>query len=208
MAGAAHDIRSPLTAVRGFATTMLSRWPSLSDEDREAMLRAIAMDAGRMNAVLRELVDAARATAGRLELSLQRVDLSEILGKAVEAVSRRPEFPAVEWDADAPPILADPVRVQGAVEAMLESVAWWGEEGPITLQVRARGDAVEVDAFRAHTQLSSGESEALLAPRAAGSGRGSKLGLFVARAVAEAHGGTLTAAVEGGIAFRLRLPAT
>src|SRR5947207_15511108 len=52
VAGAAHDIRSPLTAVRGFATTLLSKWSGMRDEDREAMLGAIAADAGRMNSVL------------------------------------------------------------------------------------------------------------------------------------------------------------
>jgi TrmH family RNA methyltransferase len=207
VAGAAHDIRSPLTAVRGFATTLLSRWPGMRDEDREAMLRAIAADAGRMNAVLRELVDAARAATGGLELSRERMEPSEVLRKAVDAVSGRHEFPEVEWNAVAPPILADPVRVQGAVEAMLEAAAWWGEEGPIAMRARRRGDAVEVEVFRARTQLAAADAEALLAPRAAGSGRGSKLGLFVARAVAEAHGGALIIAAEDGIGFRLTLPA-
>jgi len=206
VAGAAHDIRSPLTAVRGFATTMLSRWASMRDEDREAMLGAIAADAGRMNAVLRDLVDAARAATGRLELSRERREVSDLVRHAVEAASARPEFPAVEWEASPGTVLADPVRVQGALEAMLEAAAWWGEEGPIRLTARASGDTVEIQVSRAGTRLTADEAAALLAPRAAGSGRGSKLGLFVARAVAEAHGGALTAGVDGGIGLHLTLP--
>jgi len=208
VAGAAHDIRSPLTAVRGFASTLLARWSGMRDEDREAMLGAIDPDAGRMNAVLRELVDAARAATGRLELSPDRVEPSELIGRAVGAVSARHEFPEVEWDVDAPSLLADRVRLQGAVEAMLEAVAWWAEEGSIRVQARRRDGSIEVEVARAGTRLTAREADDLLAPRAAGSGGGSKLGLFVARAVAEAHGGTLTAAVDGGLAFRLVLPGT
>jgi TrmH family RNA methyltransferase len=206
VAGAAHDIRSPLTAVRGFATTMLNRWATMRDEDREAMLGAIAADARRMNGVLRELVDAARAATGGLELSSERIDPADVVRRAVEAASARAEFPAVEQDVDAPPFLADPARLQGAVEAMLEAAAWWGEEGPIHVAVRRRGDAVEINVGRTGTRLTPEAAAALLAPRAAGSGGGSKLGLFVAGAVAEAHAGTLRASVEDGIAFQLSLP--
>ncbi len=210
VAGAAHDIRSPLTAARGFATTLVSRWRTMGDEDREAMLRAIAHDAGRMNAILRELVDAARATTGHLELSPERVELGEVVRAAVEAVAVRPDFPAVDTRIDEGRALVDRARLQGAVEAMLEAAAWWGEEGPIRLEVgsrsRSSGNAVDVEVSRESTSLTRDEAAALLAPRRAGSGGGSKLGLFVARAVAEAHGGTLTVDVEGGIRLRLVLP--
>ena len=205
VAGAAHDIRSPLTAVRGFAATLASRWARMGDEDREAMLRAIAFDAGRMNAVLRELVDAARVGTGRLELSRERIDVTGIVGAAIDAVAARRDAPPVEADASSTIVLADPVRLQGAVEAMLEAAAWWGQEGPIELRIRDREGGLEIDVFRAGTHLTAAEAEELLAPRAAGSGGGSKLGLFVARAVAEAHGGGLTATAEDGIRLTLTL---
>ena len=65
---------------------------------------------------------------------------------------------------------------------------------------------VEIEVFRAGTSLSARDAEGLFAPRPPGSGAGSKIGLFVARGVAEALGGSASAEVADGLLLRLRLP--
>ena len=79
VAAAAHDIRSPLTAMKGFGYALEKRWDSMTEEQRTLMLRGIVYDADRMDGILRLLVDAGRVAAGTLELFPERVDLSELV---------------------------------------------------------------------------------------------------------------------------------
>src|SRR5205085_9889508 len=80
IAAAAHDIRSPITTLGGFALTLLNRWQSMDDEQRELMLRGIVFDAERMNLKVKHLVEAARIAAGRLQVARERVDVGETVG--------------------------------------------------------------------------------------------------------------------------------
>jgi K+-sensing histidine kinase KdpD len=188
------------------ASTLDSRWERLTGEQRHDLLRGIVHDADRMNAVLRELVDAARLAANRLEISPESVDLEEVVAGVIRWMGANPNRPAVAWEGEADKLLADPERLRGALTAMAEAAAWHGREGDVRIQARDRGEVLEIEVFRASTDLTSREAMALLEPRGAGSGGGSKLGLFVARGVAEAHAGSLRADAEGGIRFVLRLP--
>ena len=78
MAAAAHDIRSPLTAMKGFGYALEKRWETMTEEQRALMLRGIVYDADRMDAILRLLVDAGRVASGTLELFPERIDLAEL----------------------------------------------------------------------------------------------------------------------------------
>src|SRR5207244_3063641 len=69
VAGAAHDIRSPLAALKGFSGTLLSKWDRLEDQQRRVMVEGVAHEASRMEIVVSQLVDAARLLSGTLELA-------------------------------------------------------------------------------------------------------------------------------------------
>jgi TrmH family RNA methyltransferase len=206
IAGAAHDIRSPLTAVKGFASTLARRWTALDDGQRQAMLDAIAHDTDRMNGVLRELVDAARLSSGRLELSSQLVPLGELIGRVVATAAVDPDHPAVVWEGEDVEVWSDPERLRGAIASMVGAAAWWGQEGPIHVRATPRAEIVEMEVARAVTDLTAAEAESLFAPRRPGQGAGTKLGLYVAKGFAEAQGGALVADVAGSFALRLSLP--
>ena len=64
IAAAAHDIRSPLTAMKGFGHALATRWDQMTDEQRELMFAGIVYDTDRLNSIVRQLVDAARLAAG------------------------------------------------------------------------------------------------------------------------------------------------
>ncbi|HZP90170.1 MAG TPA: sensor histidine kinase, partial [Actinomycetota bacterium] len=63
-----------------------------------------------------------------------------------------------------------------------------------------------IEAFRAGTDLSADRAASLFEPRAPGTGSGSKIGLYVARGIARAQGGTATVEVDGGLRFRFEIP--
>ena len=67
IASAAHDIRSPLTAMKGFGYALATRWDQMAEEHRTLMLQGIVYDTDRLNMIVRQLVDAARVVGDALE---------------------------------------------------------------------------------------------------------------------------------------------
>ena len=85
---------------------------------------------------------------------------------------------------------------------------WWGSEGPIRIDASLQDRKLRLSASRSASGLSDDEVEALFLPRRPGSGAGTKIGLFVARGVAEAQGGRCWGTVsDGQLTFHLELPA-
>ena len=205
VAGAAHDIRSPLTALGGFASTLMSRWDRLNDEQRLQMLEGIVHDAARMNVIITQLVDAARLATGSLGLAPVPTDLDEAARAIVDEVSKWATFDIeVTGGAEGVRAAVDRARLRTIVLAVVEAANWWGEEGPV--QLETAGPPPTIRARRAGTSLTTDEAEALLRPRAPGTGGGSKAGMFVAKGLVEAHGGRVDVEVQDGIAFRITLP--
>ena len=207
IAAAAHDIRSPLTAMKGFGYALSKRWDEIDEAQRTMMLQGIVHDADRMDHIVRLLVDAARVSTGSLELFPDQTDLADLVGGLASAQARDPEHPAIGWSGDPGPYFLDPARIKTALLAFMESLVWWASEGPIRIAAERRPGEVHVWAERAGAGLDPAGAAALFGPRKPGSGAGSKIGLYVARAVAEAQGGRAWAEVRGGqLSFHLELP--
>ena len=208
ISSAAHDIRSPLTAMKGFGYALERRWEAMTEEQRTMMLRGIVHDADRMDTILRLLVDAARVVDGHLEVFREQVDVGDLVRGVAEAQRRDLDHPPVEWVGDIGPVFADPARLKTTLLSFMESLVWWGREGAIVVDADTRGETLALHAWRAVAELRDDEVEALFIPRRPGEGAGSKIGLFVARGVAEAQGGRCWASVEDGrLGFHLELPA-
>lgn len=207
IAAAAHDIRSPLTAMKGFGYALERRWDTLSDEQRALMLRGIVHDADRMDQIVRQLVDAARVAGGALELFPDQTDLADLVGGIAGAQARDPAHPPILWEGDAGPFFVDGTRLKTTLLAFAESLVWWGEEGPILVRGERRHGLVHVWAARTSAAMDAAAAEALFTPRKPGTGAGSKIGLYVARGVAEAQGGRAWAEVQGTeLSFHVELP--
>jgi signal transduction histidine kinase len=207
IAAAAHDIRSPLTAMKGFGYALEKRFDQMTDEQRAMMLAGIVHDADRMDTILRQLVDAARVAAGSLELFREQVDVADLVRQIAHGQRRDPDHPDIEWSGDPGPFLVDPARLKTTIFAFAESLVWWGDEGPIAVGTERRDGRLHVWASRPCAQLDVDAAEALFVPRRPGSGAGSKIGLYVARGVAEAQGGRAWADVDDGrLRFHLELP--
>jgi C4-dicarboxylate-specific signal transduction histidine kinase len=115
---------------------------------------------------------------------------------------RSRDYPDVEATGSGE-VAVDRDRVQALLLALCDGAMWWGQEGPIEIVIRAEDGGAVVDVHRAGTGPSEDEVETMFAGPPA---EGSKIGLYLARRVAEASGGSLSAEGGGGVTFQLRLP--
>jgi TrmH family RNA methyltransferase len=204
VAGAAHDLRSPLTALKGFSATLRSRWDRLTDAERRMMLEGMEHDAQRMEVVLSQVVDAAKLASGTLELTRVPTNLLEMATK-VRADATAWEQADVEVSGRPVTAVVDRARLRTMLLAMIESAQWFGDRGPVTMEVEDRPHPT-VRVWRQGTAVSPQDADRLFVPRTPGTGAGSKIGLFVAQRLAEAHGGSLVAQVGDRLELTLTLP--
>src|SRR5260370_31530744 len=91
IATVSHEIRSPLTTIKGFTKTLIDRWDRLPDDAKLDMLRAVNADADRVTRLLTELLEVSRIEAGKLQLHLQRVDVRDLAESVVTEMATRSE---------------------------------------------------------------------------------------------------------------------
>jgi RNA methyltransferase, TrmH family len=196
-----HDLRLPLTALKGFAATLADRWDAFEDGTRRELVEAMVLDTERVSGMLSLLGDAARLDReGRLEGDDQ-VDLAEAAAWVAETFARSPEHPAVEVEGRAT-ARGDLERLRSILLVLCDGALWWSQDG--TLRIALTGDASEAEV---EVRRAGGEGpqdpEAPFDP----AGKGTKAALHLARSIVAATGGSLTAEGGDGITFRLRLPA-
>ena len=163
----AHELRSPLTGVKGFSSTLLRNWDRFTDDQKRLMLETIEADADRVTRLITELLDASRINAGRLTVHAQPLDLRPRLEAQVErrvaAGAERDGF-VVDVPDDLGPLWADPDRLEQVVANLVENAVRHGR-GTVRLAGAPRpplGDQPAVDLVVAD----DGDGIAPAAPRA------------------------------------------
>ena len=79
----AHELRSPLTSVKGFTATLLNKWPRFTDDQKLVMLETVNADADRVTRLITELLDVSRIESGRIEVHRELVDIPELARKVI-----------------------------------------------------------------------------------------------------------------------------
>ena len=208
-----HELRSPLTSVKGYTSLLLNRWERLRDDQKRMMLEQVNHDADRVTRLITELLDISRLESGRLVLRRQMVDLPELSRTVVEKVKMEdPDLEcAIDFPATFPPVYADPDKVVQVLTNLVENACKYGSPkglrveanvgaNEVAVAVRDRGEGMpEADLRKVFTKFFR---------RAETKPTGSGLGLWISRGLVEAHGGRLTAtsAPGEGSTFRFTLP--
>ncbi|WP_257570935.1 ATP-binding protein [Streptomyces sp. NP160] len=210
----AHELRSPLTSVKGFTSTLLRRWERLSDAQKRLMLETVEADADRVTRLIAELLDISRMDAGRLEVKRQVVDLAGLVRGQVEravATGQPPERFRVAISAALPEVWADPDRLEQVLSNLVGNAVRHGA-GQIDVSVTPDpdGDGVAVVVDDEGEGIPPEHLGVVFTKFWRGSRRGGTgLGLYVVRGLVDAHGGRITvgASPSGGARFRFTLPA-
>jgi PAS domain S-box-containing protein len=209
----AHELRSPLTSVKGFTATLLAKWERFDDDNKKLMLQTVNSDADRVTRLISELLDVSRIDAGRLEMRVQVVDLESAVRKAVDgrvAAGEVPERFVVEVSPGVPETWADPDKLQQVVGNLLENAVRHGE-GTVTVTLRPRGEGSEITVADEGQGIPEEKATRVFTRfwRGGKQRGGTGLGLYIVKGLVEAHGGTVEVdrAASGGALFRVLLPA-
>jgi PAS domain S-box-containing protein len=212
-----HELRSPLTSVKGYTSLLLNRWDRLDDEQKLSMLEQVQHDADRVTRLITELLDISRLETGRLRLRCQMVDIAALAGEVIQKV--RIGYPELEVEITFPPelprVYADPDKVEQVLTNLLENAAKYADSPDVRVQGIYDDERREL-AVAVHDVgrgIPPSELPRLFNKffRGAEGGRpsGSGLGLYIARGLVEAHGGHLVAQsrLGEGSTFTFTLPA-
>ena len=194
VATVAHELRSPLTGVKGFVQALLNRWDRLNDEQKKLMLTTVSADSDRLSRLIAELLDVARIDTGRLQMYPRPSDVGVLTGRVVESVAvGTARHIQLEVADGLPDVLVDPDKFTQVVTNLVENAVRHGEgevrvvvAGPqdhmITVEVSDQGEGIPPEMRRrVVTKFWTG-----------GARGGSGLGLYIVNGLVRAHGGSLS----------------
>jgi signal transduction histidine kinase len=212
----AHELRSPLTSVKGFTATLLAKWPRFTDNQKLVMLETVNADADRVTRLITELLDVSRLESGRMEVHRELVDVPErarrlIAGRVaagepedryrLEVASDLPDtwLDADKIDQILGNLVENAVRHGAGIVTVVVERARIGGDQAVAVSVRDQGEGIPPEmAHRVFRQFWRGK-------RRGGTG----LGLYIVKGLVEALGGDITVgrAPGGGAEFRFTVPA-
>jgi len=211
-----HELRSPMAAVIGAARTLQERWRTLNPDQREAFLALIADETHRLAGLIGDVLDTSRIEAGTFSYSFTDVDLMRLVEDAVSTAAMGQDEVRVRAAVSEPLpcVRGDRERLRQVLANLIDNAVKYsaaGDEvevtartdnGVVRISVRDRGPGIPHDQQRLIFEK-FGRADV---PGSSKPGTG--LGLFIARSIAEAHGGTLevSSRPEAGATFTLTLP--
>jgi signal transduction histidine kinase len=209
-----HELRSPLTSVKGYTSLLLNRWGRLRDDQKQFMLEQVNHDADRVTRLVTELLDISRLETGRLVLRPQLVDLARLAAMVVEKVTL--EYPDLEaqlsFQDNFPKVYADPDKIEQVLTNLVENACKYASRKGLAVIWEARpGDEVSVTVSDKGEGIPAADLNKVFTKfyrRSEGRPTGSGLGLWISRGLVEAHNGRLIAESNPGqgTSFRFTLP--
>jgi signal transduction histidine kinase len=212
-----HELKTPVALIKGYANTLRredARWDA--DTVRES-LTIIEEESDRLDRLINDLLQASRIQAGTLKIELGDVSVPKLAAKTVERfrVQAKKHDIKLDFPPDFPPLLADEERLQQVFANLLSNAIKYSPDGGVvTVGGRVRGDQAEFWVSDQGIGINADEKRRLFEPfyRVDSSlGRrtqGVGLGLFLCRAIIEAHGGRIwvESNPHSGSTFRFTLP--
>lgn len=210
-----HDLRTPLGAITGAASTLRDDAETISASARDELLGAILQESARMNRLIGNLLDMIRLETGALQVQPDFQPLEEVVGVALIRLEERlQEHPVTTaLPADLPLVAIDGILIEQVLVNLLENAAKYTPAGtPIEISAEGDDEFVTVSVADRGPGIPPGEEQKIfdkfhrLPTVESPSGVG--LGLTICRGIVTAHGGRIWAENRqgGGLAVRFTLP--
>lgn len=211
VAAVAHELRTPIHAIR-LASQLLAN--GTTDPAMEQPLELLRSNVARLGRLVEDILDTARQQQGELMLRMEEVEIGAVVTSALRYHQVRAAAGGVELDVDVEPVVlvGDGTRIGQVADNLVgNALRFTPRGGKITVTTRRSGDAavltvrdtgpgvpeqIRTTIFEAYSQESAGGSR----------GAGLGLGLFLVRAITEAHGGSASVRNDGGAVFEVVFP--
>jgi signal transduction histidine kinase len=219
VANVSHELKTPLTAIQGFAQA-ISDGTAGTPAEIERAAHVIIDEAGRMHALVIDLLELARLEGGGYAPARETVALKPLLESVIEKLGPQQAAAGVEVELSAPvdPVVdGDADRLFQVFANLLENAVRAGPAGSVvSIRLVQEGERAVVEISDQGSGIPPGEQERIFErfyqldkSRAKGAGSGFGLGLAIAREIVEAHGGEIDVESElgRGSVFKVRIPA-
>ncbi|WP_458012533.1 GAF domain-containing protein [Candidatus Solincola sp.] len=213
-----HELRHPITIMKGYSITLLQFSDRLSEEEKREMFRRIDRAADRLTLILAELIDLVRVERGTLGISPRKVPVHSLVQAAVEEAREKHEDRKfrILLKEETEKAFADPEKLTFALSALLDNAAKFSPPGEeVILEAGRVGDEIVFSVLDRGPGIPSGD-EARIFERFYHVGEvryhsipGMGLGLYIARAIVNAHDGRIWYKPRegGGSIFSIAVPA-
>ncbi len=210
-----HEVRTPMAAVIGSTRTLQQRWRELSTEQRDAFLALIADETDRLAALVGEVLDSSRIDAGTFSYRFEELDLAGLVNETVATagLAGGPGRISASVPPDLPAVRGDPARLRQVLTNLIDNAVKYSPDGaPVEVRASAVDRHATIEVVDSGSGIPARDRELIFEKFGRVHGTSSKpgtgLGLYIARAIAEAHGGTLevSSAPGHGSTFALNLP--
>ncbi|GAA2446772.1 hypothetical protein GCM10010191_74850 [Actinomadura vinacea] len=202
LATTSHELRTPVTVVQGFASTLSNRWDEMSDADRRSAVAIIAERAQSLGRLVEHLLRGARAGADELGVTIESFDLVRVLEGVVAGFRSLSDLHRVglEIAADLPQARGDALATDIVLGQLLENAFKYSPDGGrIMVRARCEGDEVVVTVDDEGIGIAPGDHDRIFerfVQGEAGDRRrfgGIGLGLYIVKRLTEAQGGEISA---------------
>ncbi|MEO6867330.1 MAG: ATP-binding protein, partial [Gaiellales bacterium] len=211
-----YVLRTPLTSIYGFASTLLREDLHFPDEDRRVFLEYIATETERLTGIVDDLLQVSSIDAGSVEVHVTDVDVSPVVRAAVDQARERGARRLITVDGETGlSARADEEKLETVIANLVDNAARFTPEGgEIRIQVGTEGSNVRIGVSDSGSGVTPAEQKDLftkfyVSPGANGIA-GSGLGLYISKGLVDAMGGRISVSSTPGVGstFVVELPAS
>jgi two-component system, OmpR family, sensor histidine kinase KdpD len=215
LSSVSHDLRTPLAAITGAASTLLQPDISLDKHSKKELVKTIYEEAGHLNEVIRNVLDMTRLESGAIVVKKEWQSIEEIIGVVLNRFSEKlNDHPlSINLSPDLPLVPFDALLVEQVLMNLLDNaIKYSPKETPLDLSAMLKSDSLLVELADRGPGIPQGEEKRIFEKFVRGSTArgGIGLGLTICQTIITAHGGDIWAEnrPSGGAVFRFTIPIT
>ncbi len=212
-----HELQTPIAIIKGYASTLARTDAMLDPEALRSRLLAVEEETDRLNKLVGNLLYASRIQAGGLQMEIAPLDLARLVQGVVRRLRAKSPDCSVTLDIplQLPTVIADRDRIEEVLQNLLDNAIKYSPQHPtVTVTCRATGDEVVVSVSDAGIGISLRDQEQIfhrfqrIGNHLTSTSPGAGLGLYICRAIVEAHGGQIwvESTLHEGSTFSFSLP--
>jgi len=210
-----HELRSPVSSIKGFTSTLRNRWDRFDDKTKKHLLATIESDTDRVTRLIGELLDITRIESRTLEVHPYIIDLRDIAAKVTARLSHRTEAHTllVDFPDVFPSVYADPDKIEQVLINLVENAVKYTAGGRVTVGGEVGAEQVRISVSDQGEGIPPDQRTKVFGKfyrraQQAGSPSGTGLGLYISKGLVEAHGGRIWVEERdgGGARFTFTLP--